>query len=308
MGVLVSKILCPRKYVSDGLDFKILVVLGQSNAVGSGIEPTDAEMTTYNNVMQSDRIFQFGRFDLDQNHVLSSSEPIQNWYDTKGSDSRLISYATTTAKRYVDTYPGKNVLVVNCASRLTGFNRSIPYGTWNAPDGIWFRSAVNRINTALNLGGNNQVIGFLCSMGESDVLFNTPPIEFQSSLTNMINTFRDGKTIPTVTSDTPFLINEMCYTDFITPSETQTTKDQFSNLQTVIYNISQPGSIPSSATVLASLDGLSKYSSQVPGLPANTIDFNGNPIPAGTYDLHFNPASTEELGNRFFAALKPLLQ
>jgi hypothetical protein len=306
-------------YLDDKRNFDIICVLGQSNAVGQGLEYSFAEMLNHNNKISSNKIFQLGRGKHsrsgffggvnDENHVIEASDPLETDKFETVSNGGTIGFATTTAKLYTDKYlPNSNnrsLLIVQCSFDATGFSDN----SWN-PGNRSFNEAVRRIKIALNLGGNNKVVGILWDQGETDALNFMKKNDYNIALRTMINKLRNGVTIPGVNSNTPFILGEMCYSDFsggrsILPAAEQ----EFKDIQSVILDISNPQSgLPKTATVSASLDGTNYfYQDENNGLPPNPTDILGKPFKPGHPDIHFSAPSFEILGQRYFAALDKLI-
>jgi hypothetical protein len=316
---IVNLLESKRLYPDDKRDFDIIWIIGQSNAVGDGIEYSFNDMIAHNNKISSPYIFQLGRgvsFKqgllgnlTTENHAIQAVDPLEIEKTATTSNLGTIGFVTTIAKAYYETYvknTNRNVLIVQCAIDASGFSTN----DWN-PGNRWFNEAVRRLKVAMNLGGNNKVVSIIWHQAETDGINFMSKVNYDIALRKMINTIRDGTTVPGVNIRTPFILGEVNYSDFLgTRLAYPSTEQEYKDIQSDILNISdsQTG-LPNTATVLASLDGIKPYENDKQlGLPENPLTIDGKPFAPGHPDLHFSAKSCEILGQRYFNALEKLLQ
>jgi hypothetical protein len=152
--------------------FDVLVIAGQSNAVGQGYgdagdDPALAELDS--------RIFQIGRRGADDRKVIPAGDPLHFW--TIDATWPGKGFSMPLARRYAKSSlaAGRNLLIVPAA-----FGGSV-ISQWdvntalvsNKPDGTQTSLYIDmkeRIARALAQPGENHLVGVLWQQGESDVI------------------------------------------------------------------------------------------------------------------------------------------
>lgn len=180
----------PRPTTTTGYD--IIVVAGQSNAVGAGDGPiTD---TAANETVDS-KIFQLGRRGSSNLKVISpfwtsggvKYDGLQ--YPGHNTNRPIMGLAIPFARRYVasELAEGRKVLIVPAARGATSISDWVGGGNFNP---TLYADMKTRVQAALNLPGDNKIVAVLWHQGESDVLLNTDTQTFTQKLTLFITKMR----------------------------------------------------------------------------------------------------------------------
>ncbi|MBX3021789.1 MAG: DUF4214 domain-containing protein [Bdellovibrionales bacterium] len=162
--------------------YDIIVIAGQSNAEGAGAGAFTDDHS------QDGRIFQLGRYNEDNLKVLPATDALQNWHYYPGVPSA--GFATSFAREYVKSKPGRKVLIVPAAKGSTSILE------WEN-SGELYADMKMRVKHALSLNRENRVVAFLWHQGETDVDFidrNNPAMPnaavYGTRLQTLINSVR----------------------------------------------------------------------------------------------------------------------
>ncbi|MBZ2197185.1 sialate O-acetylesterase [Occultella gossypii] len=206
--------------------------------------------------------------------VIPAAEPLLHPIDM----GVRIGFGLTFGKLRAQTLPEhQRVLLVPCAKGGTGFR---PWGgyTWDRHDldapFNFFRFTIMQTEAALAAGPNNRIGGFLWHQGEHDTTPEAHPL-YADRLDDLIGGLRAR-----FGADLPFILGQL------NPD----------HMQRVAAD--QPG--------YAAVD---RIHAETPARVARTAFVTG---PAGSYNseadtIHYNAAGQRELGRRYFAAARELL-
>jgi hypothetical protein len=266
--------------------YDIVIVAGQSNAVGQGNGP----FTDHNaKAAYDDRIVQVGRLRLSNKKIVPIGyvengvkwDGLQSWSE---SERRVREGFTLTFARLYARYklePGRKVVIIPAAYG----GRAIPVWLNDSPVPV-YSDMLSRINTVLALPGAHRIVAFLWHGGSELVaaLNNDPamnPEIFREDLTQFIAKLRTDLGVPQL----PFLSGQL------TPHWLSENPSQFAvKQQFEQVNAEVMASTPSAAVVSA--EGLT--SNEQIGLPFG--------------DGHFNAASAVEFGWRYFKAWQAVVK
>jgi hypothetical protein len=276
--------------------YDIIIVGGQSNAVGAGLGPfTDS----YANPTIDARIMQLGRIG-DQNLTVIPAtwvqdsityDALQHWVIP--AQRKTMGFAIPFARRYIaDGHLAANrkVLIVPTAYGGTSILKwlgeiSTPTTTPNA----LYDDMRDRVRTALALPGNNRIVAFLWHQGESDIKFTldgkngmTASVYKQkfTTLVNKIRTnFPSNPKFPIVAGDYVPAWRDTG------GSEKATIVAAFEKINRDVLSADGKGGVVSSAGLIANY-------------PAYTT--------AETQVVHFSAASQVSLGDRYYKKWKGL--
>ena len=172
--------------------YDIIIVGGQSNAVGAG-------RGTFTDSVQTDaidaKIFQLGRRAPSTNKVIPATVKIgTNEYDAlqhwalASTTRETMGLSIPFARRYVRDELGANrrVLIVPAAYGGTSIRKWL--GEQGTPH--LYNDMKARVQAALNLPGENRVVAMLWHQGESDVLQGMTTAVYETKLTSLFNLLR----------------------------------------------------------------------------------------------------------------------
>lgn len=141
--------------------FDIIILAGQSNAVGYGHGETNYKHKHLSDVWVLD--------DDQPEEVFAIQEP---WKIRLRQAQEV--YTGSLAVRFADEYikagnlqPGRKLLIVHCAAGGTSFCKS-EWGVGN----LLYRRMIDLTDYALNLNSENKIVAFLWHQGESDAFEN----------------------------------------------------------------------------------------------------------------------------------------
>jgi hypothetical protein len=272
--------------------FDIIVIAGQSNAVGMGrdVKPIDPAMAGL-----CDRVCQMPRPEMtgirSNGLPVAAVDPLQHVIWAPGR----IGFATTWGAAYGATLPSdRKVLIVPCAMGGTSVlqwldpRRPLPHPVSPGFQGL-YRDCVNRTLTALRLPGNNRLIAFAWQQGEADILAAAygrdsamrTSEHYRSALRELLHHFR--RDLP---GAYPILVGEPLRSWAPRPPRGQTAGDM----------ALLKASFVTAMHAVVRADGNARIVSSY-GLTSNA-DLLG-----GADTLHFNAPSQRILGFRYFAAL-----
>ena len=185
--------------------FDIIILAGQSNAVGYGCGDTEYSLQH-----------------MDQVSVLYDDQPEDYAKDENGKAYMAIyepgkikmieataGYTGSLAMRFADAYiengfltAGRKVLVVRCAVGGTGFCK----GLWGVGQ-LLYRRMVDLVSYALSLNPDNRVVAFLWHQGECDAFENAdwPFDKKQNTYYNQLKNLVLGVRAHCESSQLPFL-------------------------------------------------------------------------------------------------------
>jgi hypothetical protein len=157
-----------------GEGYDIIVVAGQSNAVGRGLGDGVKEDDVY--AKEAGRVFQLGRFGQDNGKIIPATEPLQHWGYAPGKDPDRKGFAYPFALRYAHSLEKpRKVLLVPAAQGSTSilqwdletmdFTRA--RGVPDSPK-LW-NDMVKRIKIALESHPGNRVVAVLWAQSEADM-------------------------------------------------------------------------------------------------------------------------------------------
>jgi hypothetical protein len=144
--------------VSDGCDdaFDIVIIAGQSNAVGYGLGPYSVDRRS------DDKLFQVGRIGTDNLRIISARKSLQFWGMTSTDWTRGgigLSFIREFAKAQV---PGRKVLVIPAAKSGTSILQ------WQ-PGGKLYSDMIQRIQRALQTDSRSRIAAVLWHQSETDI-------------------------------------------------------------------------------------------------------------------------------------------
>jgi len=276
-------------------NFDIIIVAGQSNAVGSADSPGDRPL---NNVFQL----------LQNGSVARAIDPLDNYQKVIRQWSGFaVRFANLYAARF--PYPGRSVLIVPCSLGNTSLRED-----WNpVANGPIFRRTIQRIS-AIRGDSSSRVVAFLWVQGENDAktslsraqLFRT----HAALLARLILLFRkavklrvrnvtwpnDPTVLPTIT--TPFILAEIQHPD---SSLSCTTRRLGRCVEGINDAIRQSSSIPRVSVVRT----LYESGRLIPCDTSCVGQFFGNVLDRPTngtcrYCVHYGPRQQRWIADRMF--------
>jgi len=164
-------------------DLDIILVIGQSNThYGLGLDPSiDGP---------DGRVFQLGRFDADDLHIIEAAEPLQHHSQQQGRIGFALSFAKQYAMDFLASDGNRNVVIIPGAEGGTGFSGN----RWNKGNDL-YEDAVQRTQYITENFPNSRLVAILWHQGEADVGSPT----YQSDLDRFILDLRgdlDAQTVP----------------------------------------------------------------------------------------------------------------
>lgn len=173
-GLLVTGLQAGGSAESVAEGYDVIVVAGQSNAVGCGLG-NYREDPIY--LQEAGRVFQLGRFGQDDGKIIPASEPLQHWDQTPGKNLDRKGFAYPFALRYAQGLPSeRKVLLVPVGRGSTtillwdrqqqGF---IHAGMDDAGPPVLWDDMVDRMRKALASHAGSRLVAVLWQQGEADV-------------------------------------------------------------------------------------------------------------------------------------------
>ncbi len=158
--------------------YDIVVVAGQSNAVGRGLGPSSADGSQSE---FADRVFQLGRFGQENMQVIPASEPLQSWGQVPGRWAGRKGFAYPFALRLASSLKnGRRVLLIPAARGSTTIlqwddkiepDPQHPFTHARKQDStVLYDDMLERIKFVLAHYPKSRVVAVLWSQGEADVL------------------------------------------------------------------------------------------------------------------------------------------
>ena len=278
LGLLAPQI--PLLAGESGYD--IVIVAGQSNAVGRGTGPFDDRFASTN---IDARIQQLGRIGAENMQVIPIGyvsqgvkyDGLQHWGFGDSEDRRTrMGFALSFARMYVKKQlaPGRTVLIVPAAYGGTTIARWVN----DSAELPLYSDMVARTQAALALPGENRLVAFLWSQGEQDVLNNTDPSVYRQKL---IELFARLRTDLPQTRPYPIVAGRFVPTWLATSTQKE-------NIEKVILRAVR-------ADLFAGMVS-------VQGLTSNLDDG------VGSDSVHFSAASQVTYGSRFYSAWRALVE
>lgn len=281
--------------------YDIVIIAGQSNAVGRGLEVHTFPKSDGYNPMNDTRTRNMYKDDYDntansnicalnQNNTIQQNavDPIQHLepypFKRQNRPVKNFGFAVSFAREYIrqgKLASGRKLLLVGCGRGQTGFKDK----QWLRPNGELYKSTIIRGQQALALGNkdNNKIIAILWHQGENDIKHRTKPnFDYKKQLSECLNGIRDSIVKKNPTS-VPILlgglIREKGARDDMTENYIRVTTELSSN-KNFKFVPSKPMSEP-------------KY---------NNFDLFNHSLLADkdTGDNHFSKSSQIEFGKRYF--------
>lgn len=191
-----NKIKIVSNVVSDSADYgyDIILIAGQSNAVGRATPSNDTEMSASDATtidITHPEVFQWGRTAPNNGKIILAKDPLEH-VDAGGGS---IGFGMTFARRYVENIAkSRRVLLVATAKGGSSVT------TWHPSTGIYYTDAKARVEAALSSTGDpyatNRLVAILWLQGESDA--NMDPGEYMNRLSEMVAAFRTELSSPNV--------------------------------------------------------------------------------------------------------------
>jgi hypothetical protein len=183
----------------DDIGFDVVLVVGQSNAVGYG--PT--KDTTYLDP-PSARIWQYAATGTYTNQVIQAIDPLQH---QEPAGATNVGHAMSFARDYIRSIPeNRQVLLVPSAKGSTGFTPQSSF-SWD-PDYVagtnLYNLAVAQATAAVNLNPKNRIVAILWTQGETDA--GMTGSAYGAKVSQLIDGFRAA--IPGA-ANAPFIIQQM---------------------------------------------------------------------------------------------------
>lgn len=252
----------------DDIGFDIVLVIGQSNAVGYG--PT--KDLVYLDPPHP-RIWQYGASGGYAGTVIQAMDPLSH---NGAASSDRVGHAMNFARDYVKTVPDtRSVLLVPAARGSTGFTPQDNY-SWD-PDYTagtnLYTAAVNQAKAAVALSSTNRVAAILWCQGETDAGMSSSA--YATKLGQLIDGVRAA--VPTA-SAAPFIIQQLV-------PEAIATRAGFSTINAVHID-------------------MQRTKERVGFTYGPTGMFNTDDVTDPLIPIHYNGAGQRALGSRIFAALQ----
>jgi hypothetical protein len=294
--------------------YDIVIVAGQSNAVGAGLGPyTDS----YKTPRVDARIFQVGRnipnCVLDDGKVVAASDVLEHWNNCPSSGG--IGFGMAFARRWVihNLANDRNVLIVPAAYGGTSLNQWVDSSVIMDKTANLYQDLIKKTRFALAAGGSqNRIVAILWLQGESDVLacvanptlyplcdynnYTHVWIQWINRTSNLFHSFRQqfsASTIPIAAGG------------FVPSWTAWQTGHQLNNIEAWKTNFETQLSLYQKIdSQFTYIDPVNLKSNADIGITLPTLP------PDLEYDSlhgHYSAASQIELGNRFFQAVQLLL-
>lgn len=158
--------------------YDVIVVAGQSNAVGRGLGPYEESAADLNGMS---RVYQLGRIAGDNMKIIPATEPLQHWGQRRGTSIDRKGFAYHFALRYASKLPpGRKVLIIPAAQGSTSIlqwddivqpDARNPFKHGPMQDStVLYDDMLMRIKYVLAKNPGSKVVAVLWSQGETDVL------------------------------------------------------------------------------------------------------------------------------------------
>ena len=187
--------------------YDIVIIAGQSNAVGRGLEEHTFPKKPSNsyNPKTDPRTINMYRDDysnatnpnicaLNQNNSIQQNaiDPIQHLEPYPNKPVKNFGFAVSFAREYIrqgKLASGRKLLLVGCGYGQTGFKDK----QWLSPNGVYYKWTIDRGKTALSLGNkdNNKIIAILWHQGENDISHRTK-FDYKGQLSECLNGIRNS--------------------------------------------------------------------------------------------------------------------
>ncbi len=157
----------------DNQDYDIIVLAGQSNAVGNGLGESDNPWQERDDIYMLNNDYDKGYRRPSENEVYIDIKGHEDCYTEiakeRGEKETIGTFYLTFAKLYADKYlqKGRKVLIVNTPIGGTGFKG----GHWGQKDYIYNRM-IEMVDLSLAMNKNNRVVCVLWHQGEHDAYEN----------------------------------------------------------------------------------------------------------------------------------------
>lgn len=292
-GIFVF-VLCSKSIAASGsVGYDIIVIAGQSNAVGSGLgnSPETADERGLHK-----RIFQIGRLDSDSLQVVPAAgrggaSQLQFWGRKRArNEGRWKGFGSTFALLYAATElkAGRSVLIVPAAKGGTSIVEWLgsPRGaSRNDQNTQLYPDMLKRIGKALGLDGDNRVVAFLWHQGEADINWELRnPAKMNPRLYGLKLQEFFGKVRKDIKGDYPIVAGKFV-------PDWQPGGPAVSGLKSKYEeSIEHVAGLDQRAIVVDADNLISNYAAGVSPLPLQSI--------------HFSAASQVLLGHRYFRAWK----
>lgn len=268
--------------------FDIIVLAGQSNAVGYGVGDVEEEYIPSENIMwlEDDADAHF-----EKNEVTGKDELMIHYPSTfcisvaeeplSANGQKLGKPAILFAKNYYDTYlkgTDRKVLIINAAVGGTGFARN----EWGVENAVLYTRLCDMVNYALGQNKDNKLAAFLWHQGECDAFENAEwdaekrYTVHKRNLLLMFGDFKKKFNCPHI----PMVTGEFCNEWY------------------------EENKIPCDAVLRAVCE---VFSAENNGACVKTADLLSNNQATGNGDnIHFCRPAAYELGRRYFEAYRQL--
>lgn len=255
--------------------YDIVIIAGQSNAVGSALTAYLGDMTPHKETW---RIKQWGRFDGFDNQVIPAGDPLHH-----ASIFNSQSFGMSFARQYRDNNLADNreLLLIPVAYSGTGFmpNANVPENNWDLT-GVLPADVIARSNLAYATDADNQFKAFLWHQGEDEV----------ARINNNGNPEIDQQWY-----ETKWLTMMSNFDSQIIGFDSTTVKSLVGQINSVWVSTTGGAEITNAHMNLANLR------------PNTAFISSELPYVLTTWDqVHFNGSDLEELGRRYYNAFTQL--
>ncbi len=258
--------------------FDIIVVGGQSNAIGSGFGSTEDEYIPDERIRwindDSNPRFEGSKFFIDYPappQITVAEEPIN------GDVGKMGKFCLIFAREYIRENrleEGRKILIVNAAVGGTGFARN----EWGV-DAVLYRRLKDMTDLALSLNEENRIVAFLWHQGECDSAEN-PDWDVE-------------KRYATHKRNLSVMFHDFC------------ARYHLENLPIYAAGFCNEWYEKNKVPCDAVLKAIEEVITEMGGSFIHTEDLKSNNQCSGNGDdIHFCRASTYELGRRYYAAYK----
>ena len=159
--------------VQDNQDYDIIILAGQSNAVGNGLGESNNPWKERDDIYMLDNDYDKSYKRPSPNEVYIDIKGHEECYThiakEKGTEEKIGTFYLTFAGLYADKYleKGRKVLIVNTPIGGTGFKG----GHWGQNDYIYNRM-LEMVDISIAMNKNNRVVCVLWHQGEHDAYEN----------------------------------------------------------------------------------------------------------------------------------------
>lgn len=196
-----AEILPPsRESVVSFEGYDVMVIAGQSNAVGVGAAQVDDELAGNKDI--EGRIFQLGRCTYNgkpaNKVIIPATDPLQHWgCDVEGASPNKKGFGLPFARRYVQKFlqPGRRVLLLPVAksgSSILAWQKDAR----NRPnvkdyqEAVFYSDMLDRLNFVLK-DSRNRLVAFHWQQGETDMGFIKNKADYNKIVTAMMSSADD---------------------------------------------------------------------------------------------------------------------